>query len=102
MPTTPGWHAACRKYDRLDTSRNGAAMDRHRTALAIAAISCLAACERTGAPPPKTETLAGLTANATTDAPERHVRVTDSGLAVDAPAAGDGLRPVPGPTGLRP
>ena len=74
-------------------------MDRHRTALAIAAISCLAACERTAAPPPpKTDTLAALRA----DASDRSVRVADSGLAVDAPAAGDGLRAVPGPTGLRP
>jgi hypothetical protein len=73
-------------------------MDRHRTALAIAAICSLAACERTGAPPPKTETLAVLRA----DTPDRDIRMTDSGLAVDLPAAGDGLRPVPGATGLRP
>lgn len=73
-------------------------MDRHRTALAIVAMSCLAACERAGAPPPTTEALAVLRA----DAPDRDLRLTDSGLVVDTPAAGDGLRPVPGPTGLRP
>lgn len=73
-------------------------MDRHRTALAIAALSCLAACERAGTPPPRSEAVAALQV----DAADRPLRVADSGRGADTPAAGDGLRPAPGPTGLRP
>jgi hypothetical protein len=36
------------------------------------------------------------------DAADRPLRVADSGRGADTPAAGDGLRPAPGPTGLRP
>jgi hypothetical protein len=77
------------------------AMSRHRIAFALAAVAALAACERSGqAPATRSETLATLPASDR----QGPLRVTDSGLAVDAlgPAAGDGLRPAPGPTGLRP
>lgn len=78
-------------------------MNRHRTAFALAVTAAsLAACQRSGPPvAPKTQTLAvapiagsGL--------------YTDAGAPVDAPiervglAGGAGLRPTPGPAGLRP
>jgi hypothetical protein len=82
-------------------------MSRHRIAIALAATASLAACERSGQPPaPKAESLAAIE-------PERHglragtVLRTDSGLVVEASAtgglaSGDGIRPVPGATGIRP
>ena len=80
-------------------------MSCHRTVFALAATAALAACEPSGPPPsPRSESLALLPAAD----PPGALRVTDRGRAVDAPAgsavlaAGDGLRPAPGPTGLRP
>src|SRR5688572_24511718 len=82
-------------------AKMGVAMSRHRIAIALAATASLAACERSGQPPaPKAESLAAIS-------PERLGLRTDSGLVVEAsaeggPAGGDGIRPVPGATGIRP